>query len=372
MIYKHLSIYGILELAEAKSLICFGAGKLFQRACETFSDVSFFDKVEMIADNDINKHSFSFQGVEKPVFTLEKCIKNAKKPPIILITVVDFSSIAEQLDTLIELNDVECYIYIYAKEMAKPHKMRNNRSKTEAYKIPKVIHYCWFGGGAIPDDLARYMSSWKRYCPDYEIIRWDESNYDYKKNEYMYNAYINRKWGFASDFARLDIIHTHGGVYLDTDVELIRNIDDLLCDEAFCGFECEKQINFGMGYGAAAGFPLIKGILDIYEEISFFNKDGSFNLTPCPVYQTEYMRSQGLIQNNNTQKILGMMIYPSDVLSPIILGTGVLAATDNTHAIHHYAATWVEGSHKERRDAYIQKNKDFAKRFEVHLQNEGN
>ena len=117
--------------------------------------------------------------------------------------------------------------------------------------IPKIIHYCWFGGTEIPEADQKCMASWRKYCPDYTIMRWDESNYDYTKNQYMREAYEAKKWGFVPDFARLDIVYTYGGIYLDTDVEIIRNIDDLLVNSAYMGFESGgAAVNPGLGFGA--------------------------------------------------------------------------------------------------------------------------
>ena len=116
--------------------------------------------------------------------------------------------------------------------------------------IPKKIHYCWFGSGELPDKDKKNIENWKKLCPDYEIIRWDESNYDYKKNKYMKQAYKSKKWGFVPDYARLDILYHHGGIYLDTDVELVRNLDILRYQRAFCGVEKWGNINLGGCSGA--------------------------------------------------------------------------------------------------------------------------
>lgn len=216
--------------------------------------------------------------------------------------------------------------------------------------IPKIIHYCWFGGNPIPEEYNKYIESWKKHCPDYEIIEWNESNYDITKANYMREAYEAKKWGFVPDYARLDIIYNHGGIYLDTDVELIGNLDNLLDNEAFAGFEDEKHIALGLGFGAIKGHQTIKAMRDFYENISFFNEDGSCNLTPSPQYQTEFMRKQGLVQNGEKQTICGITIYPAEYFCPKDYNTDKLNITDNTYSIHHFSASWFdEKSQNERK-----------------------
>ena len=371
MIYRTTDMYSLLERAKEKTLICFGAGKLLKRACEDFLDISFFDKIDLIADNDKEKHIFEFTGVEKSVYSIELCLKYAKKEPVILITMTDCLQLKEQLGSITELRDCECFHYLLVQTATenylKPYQLQINRYLKEPVRIPKTIHYCWFGGAVIPDNLAAYMNTWKKYCPDYEIVRWDESNYDYKQNKYMYEAYEREKWGFVSDFARLDIIYQYGGVYFDTDVELIRNIDGLLCDDAFCGFESLGYVNNGSGFGATAGFPLVGEMMRIYDKTRFINTDGSLNLTPCPKYQTELLQSKGLILDNTLQNICGMTIYPSDVLAPLKFKDRTLALTDNTYAIHHYAATWFDMEQRECYNRSTQKHELLKEGFEMLL-----
>ena len=124
--------------------------------------------------------------------------------------------------------------------------------------IPKKIHYCWFGNNSMPDEYIKYIDGWKKLCPDYSIIRWDESNYDVNKHPFISKAYKDRKWAFVSDYARLDIIYNNGGIYLDTDVQLIKNIDELRRFRAYVGFEAESFINTGLGFGAEKGNIFIK------------------------------------------------------------------------------------------------------------------
>ena len=318
-------------------------------ACEGFADITFFDKIDLIADNNKEKSVFCFEGWEKPVYQIDVCLKLAEKEPLILITMVDCLDVIEQLDSIPELDNCNCFIYSFVQAFVKPYQLPVDRAEREPLKIPKIIHYCWFGGKPIREDFKANIGTWKKYCPDYEIVRWDESNYDYKQNDYMYEAYRQKKWGFVPDYARLDIIYRYGGVYMDTDVELVRSIDDLLCDDAFCGFQNRSLVANGLGFGAIAGFSIIKEQMKIYDEISFVNKDGSLNLTLGPWYQTRALNKQGLKLNNSLQEVRGMKVYPSDVLSPMNSWTGHIAMTNNTYAIHRCSGTWLSGLWQDRR-----------------------
>ncbi len=212
--------------------------------------------------------------------------------------------------------------------------------------IPKIIHYCWFGGKELPPEVLRCMDSWKRFCPDYEIRRWDESNYDYTRLRYTREAYQEKKWAFVTDVARLDIIFQQGGIYLDTDVELIKPLDSLLQDSAFMGFEGGRQVATGLGFGAEKGNPLILGNLKMYEDMAFIREDGSFNRLPCPAITTMYLETLGLVREDRLQIVEGMKIYPTEYFSPQLLEDGRAEITENTISIHHYAGTWM--TDKER------------------------
>jgi len=213
-------------------------------------------------------------------------------------------------------------------------------------KIPKIIHYCWVGGNPKPQSVLYCIESWKRCCPDYEIREWNEENYDFTKNEYMRQADEAKKWGFVPDYARLDIVYEHGGIYLDTDVEMVRAFDDLLENEAFFGFEDtgdgEYYVNCGHGFGAAPGHEAVRQARDLYEHLSFRDPDGTLNLLASPYYTTQSLRQLGLRQENRDQQLPGIQVYASDVLCPKNFRTGKLHKTPRTVSIHHFSATWVD------------------------------
>lgn len=212
--------------------------------------------------------------------------------------------------------------------------------------IPKIIHYCWVGGKPKPQSVLYCIESWKRCCPDYEIREWNESNYDFKKNEYMRQAYEAKKWGFVPDYARLDIVYEHGGIYLDTDVEMLRSFDELLEQDGFMGFENtgdgEYFVNCGHGFGAVPHHEVIRAARDLYDTISFLNADGTPNLLASPHFTTQTLQEFGLVQENRDQQLPGMTVYASDVLCPKNFRTGKIKKTQRTVSIHHFTASWVD------------------------------
>lgn len=229
--------------------------------------------------------------------------------------------------------------------------------------IPKIIHYCWFGGNPEPEDVKRCIASWRKFLPDYEIKRWDETNYDITRCKYMSDAYKERKWAFVSDYARVDIVHQYGGIYLDTDVEVVRSFDELLHERMFCGFESrdpkgykkghkvEMSVNLGLGYGAEKGHPILRDIQDLYQTLNFYNEDGSLNLIACPRYQTQILCKHGLIPNNETQRFDGGIAYSPEYFCPQSNITDeMLCLTDNTYSIHHFTITWAPKKDLEARD----------------------
>ena len=206
--------------------------------------------------------------------------------------------------------------------------------------IPKVIHYCWFGGSEMPAAYKKYMESWKRYCPDYEIKLWNEQNFDFSDNLYARQAYEQKKWAFVSDYARLKIIYEFGGIYLDTDVEILRPLDDLLELKGFLGFQDNKEIATGLGFGAEKGNPVIKAMLADYADAAFILPDGTHDTTPCPERNTEALIPLGFRADGCMQTVDGVTLFPADYFCPIGFLDSRKNFSANTYSIHHYAASW--------------------------------
>ena len=206
--------------------------------------------------------------------------------------------------------------------------------------IPKVIHYCWFGKGEMPKLAKKCIKSWKKYCPDYKIICHNEDNFDLTQNRYLNEAYKAGKWAFVSDYARLKIICDNGGIYLDTDVELIKPIDDLLLTKGFMGFDEKGIVATGLGFGAEKGNKIVSEFLKDYDNIPFVLPDGSYDLTPCPDRNTEALKRLGMDIKNTSQTFMDITFLPDEYLCPMNYYTGKKTITENTYSIHHYSGSW--------------------------------
>lgn len=213
--------------------------------------------------------------------------------------------------------------------------------------IPKVIHYCWFGGGPLNELSRRCVASWKKFCPDYQLVRWDESNYDIGKNEYIRRAAEAKKWAFVSDYARLDIVYRHGGIYLDTDVELVAPLDSLLKERAFLGIEYSGCVNTGVGMGGEPGVELFRTLRDAYDTETFLRPDGRLDMVPCTYYQTAILERLGYVREDRRQEVQGVAILPSEVLASRDWSGGAARTTERTVAVHHGAATWLDKDQRE-------------------------
>lgn len=215
--------------------------------------------------------------------------------------------------------------------------------------IPKKIHYCWFGRNPLPESALKCITSWKKFFPGYEIIEWNEDNFDVNSIPYTAQAYDARKYAFVSDYARIKILYEHGGLYFDTDVEVIRLMDDIIAAGPFMGFEidpCKNRpygaVNPGLGLGAKQGMKLYKSIIDYYKNLSFIRVDGSYNTTEAIVnITTGELIKGGLEYASGIQNIEDIMIYPSEYFNPLDDATGKLNLTQNTYSIHWFTKTWM-------------------------------
>lgn len=229
--------------------------------------------------------------------------------------------------------------------------------------IPKIIHYCWFGGNPLPESAKKCIASWRKFLPDYEIKEWNESNFDVNSIAYTREAYKLKKYAYVSDYARLWILYNYGGLYFDTDVELIKSIDDIISRGNFMGREPQRDdkdhwtdskdfsndpnfglgVNPGLGLGVKSRLGLFKEIINWYKDKHYVSKLGKtssstiVNIVSDIIVGKPFKRFEdGVIYT------CGVYIYPSDYFCPKNYATGKLTITANTRSIHHFASTWVK------------------------------
>ena len=235
-----------------------------------------------------------------------------------------------------------------------------SRAQKQIKMIPKIIHYCWFGRNPLPELAQKCIASWKKYLPDYEIKEWNEDNFDVNIIPYTAEAYAQKKYAFVSDYARFWILYKYGGLYFDTDVEVIKPLDDIIARGPFMGCETDStnktapaqgagqgvsalSANPGLGLGVAPGLgrSLIKQMLDYYDGKHFINEANMRNQITVVHIATKVLFENGLQDVQGLQQVDGFWIYPSEYFCPINVTTGRMHITSNTRTIHHYAATWV-------------------------------
>lgn len=227
--------------------------------------------------------------------------------------------------------------------------------------IPKKIHYCWFGKNKKSKLIKKCIKSWHKICPDFEIIEWNEDNFDVNVCEYTKQAYENKKWAFVSDYCRFYVLEKFGGIYLDTDVELLKPLDGFL-SSPFAGFEKGDSVNTGLIMGCEACDSLCRAMLQEYNSDKFVI-DGSLNLKTVCERVTAYLCNYGLELNNTTQKVENYVIYDSTYFNPFDMDTGKINLTENSVSIHHYAASWCSRRSRARGRIYRILCRLFGKKF---------
>lgn len=206
--------------------------------------------------------------------------------------------------------------------------------------IPKRIHYCWFGNNPKPRLIQKCIASWKRMLPDWEISEWNETNYDVTKNAYIAEAYKQKKWAFVVDYARFDILNQYGGVFLDTDVELLKPIpDSFLAYQAFTGFESDETVNPGLVYASQPGQSALQAIMNTYEHKQFGEKING-RIENIVDIVTGVLDSKGLKKDNSFQVIDGIAVFPKEYFCCFNHETQAFEIESETISIHHYAASW--------------------------------
>lgn len=231
--------------------------------------------------------------------------------------------------------------------------------------IPKKIHYCWFGGNPLPEKLQMCIESWYKFLPDFEIIRWDEANFDVHQIPFSSQAYQARKFAFVSDYARFKILNEQGGIYMDTDVELLSSLNPFLHHRVFTGFERKDLVAPGLILGAIPQQEIIQYMQNYYEALPAYTAQSDTVVT----IMTNYLREKGLRPDNSMQHIAETTVYPMEYFAPMNFQNNTLAITNNTVSIHHYAGTWLSDSEKNKVKLYQLLNKLLGEKLFRKLRN---
>jgi mannosyltransferase OCH1-like enzyme len=355
MILRTCTLNEFEKRTRYKTVICFGAGRYIDAFSADFPDIEW--NVSYFVDNnrDLWGQKKVFRGISYDVHPPSFLLGSVTEDTVVIITtgIEVAMDIFAELESSDKLKTTECYLAPAVNAMQVDCLSYNAELPPEGFRmnkqpaIPKKIHYTWLGNDEMPDFNRKCIESWRKFCPDYEIVEWNKTNYDITKSQYMREAYEAEKWGFAADYARLDIIYEYGGIYLDVDVELVKPLDELLYNNAFCGFHTSTEINFGSGFGAVKHFPLLLKMIERYKGFSFLNHDGTYNLKTGPTHETEIATDYDLLLNGNFQIIDGMTVYPSVFFAPLSPMTLEINSTEDTYSIHWYDSSWFSQSQHE-------------------------
>lgn len=328
-----------------KKIIMFGAGVIGQiTAPEILKKYELLQYLECYLDNNsvkwgdyIDVYGKSYE-IKSPQY-LTECTNDI----VVFINISRFADVVEQLKQMTCTEKMTAYIM----PMMCIHNWCSEKSVgtpklSEVPLIPKVIHYMWLGGKSLPDSLKYCIDLWKKVCPDYEIIEWNESNYDISKHPYMQQAYAKQAYGFVPDYARIDILYNYGGFYMDTDIELKKSLDELRYQEAFVGLEKWQVVNFGGCSGAVKGHPMVKKFLDARKNVYFLDQSGVQNKNTCGFYDTKVILDNGYKMDGTTQCLNGMNIYAYDFFHPYDYMSGINNETENTRSVHHFNGGWLD------------------------------
>ncbi|MBD5449613.1 MAG: hypothetical protein HDR28_05565 [Lachnospiraceae bacterium] len=337
-----LNLNEFRQFIVSRKIICYGCGSSGVRAINIMENWGVEKDILTFVDSDPRKWGKHIENgsVSYSIVSLDDAVEIADGDTIFLITCVsDVLKIRNLLNHYDKLENLYCFSLV---ELAQYQLLCSDYDEivheSSSILIPKRIHYAWFGG-SMPERIKYMIDSWREMCPDYEIIEWNETNYDIAKCKYMRQAYEAKQWAFVPDYARCDIIYNHGGIYLDIDVKIEKNLDDLLYQKNFFISDVSFMVNLGAGFGAQKGEPVLKDFMEYYDTVDFKLEDGSLNKKGCVFYQYKVLKDYGMKINDTFQVINGVNVYPM-----IMGGTNSYSmqkrVTAKTYLAHYGSGGW--------------------------------
>ena len=354
--------YGLNEFhnfTKNKKCYCFGAGLLGLHVIYLFENWKCTENIIAFIDNSDEKKGTNYE-VENhlfPIVDIKTALKNWDKEAVIIITCADVMGVTEQLQQYDQLSRTVCFSLT---EIAQNQLLLSDYDDvikdSDIELIPKKIHYCWFGN-EMPDFLKSNIKKWREICPDYEIIEWNENNYDVMSCVYMKESYEAKQWAFVPDYIRLDIIYKYGGIYLDTDIELLRSPDNLLYQNAFGISDGSFFLNLGAGFGAAPGNSILKELRDYYNSVHFKIGKDQYDRSACQIHQYRVLRKYNIKMNDKLQCVGTMNIYPM-IMAATNTYSMQMRVCDKAYWAHYGMSAWMSETYKQNKRDMQKNNND--------------
>lgn len=333
-----------------KKLVLFGASEYLRLLYPRYEDLCLETKTSYIVDNSKQKQGSFFKLGDRdvPIKSPEELCKEKADEVVLLIASSAYAwDIYEQLNGDERLENVRCFflIYLVTEHSDLDRRLELDSCNEQKALIPKKIHSFWFSGDKKPESVLKCIESWKKACPDYEIIEWNADNYDVTKNKYLNKAYEMRKWAFASDVARLDVINRYGGFYLDLDVQLYKSLDSLRKHAFVIGFGPYREIE-AAAFGAEPENKLIGDLLKIYDDLEF-DWNRVLQGETQPYYLTKEFKRLGFTLDGSYQERDGVAIYPRELFSDRNLYTKEIKVGEYAFGVHHCEGGWLDQKAKD-------------------------
>lgn len=357
---ERLGIIEFNKLIQTNRIICFGVSKHLSKFMGIIDNKNFLDAIDYFVDNEK-----SIQGTRVCISEKDYQVKSPdallyEKNVILLIMSGLLNPIAE---IVVQLNGMEiddsvicCSALLIEREQLYDNSVFDKKNDMNSPKIDKKIHSFWFSKEEKPRKYKECIDSWSRFCPDYKIIEWNAENYDITKNKYMFDAFKCKKWAFVSDYARLDVLYNFGGIYLDMDVEVLKNLDELLKYDAFFSFDYLRLIDLGSGFGSVKGNHFIEELLNTYKNIEFkWDISEGKEIIPQPLLLLPLFKKFGYKMNNRSQIIDDVAFLSPDyfrVIEDVKHDKNKLYGTE--YAIHWHTAGWFDKHMHEKREKQLE------------------